>query len=199
MFRTTALFTWKFSFMTVSALKVEHRSDRRHVFYNLPNNAQEHQQQQHPQGPNQPSSSAAEPDNHNEHHQHYVPKHQADEMRPEPAPPSKLIHAHSIASAQPADFALKETSPNLGGGRVVGGRVIHKDKTARSTYDLVERMYFLYVRVVKARELPIMDITGSVDPFVEVINFDTKVFPIKVSKNTFDTKVFPVKFEIKTN
>ncbi|KAJ4876300.1 C2 calcium/lipid-binding plant phosphoribosyltransferase family protein [Raphanus sativus] len=153
---------------TISAMRVEHRSDRRHVFYNLPNNAQEHQQHQHPQGPSQPSSSAAEPDNHNEHHQHYVPKHQADEMRPEPAPPSKLIHAHSIASAQPADFALKETSPNLGGGRVVGGRVIHKDKTARSTYDLVERMYFLYVRVVKARELPIMDITGSVDPFVEV-------------------------------
>nr|KYP67279.1 Rabphilin-1 [Cajanus cajan] len=37
-----------------------------------------------------------------------------------------------------------------------------------STYDLVERMYFLYVRVVKARELPAMDVTGSLDPFVEV-------------------------------
>ncbi|CAE6133370.1 unnamed protein product [Arabidopsis arenosa] len=149
------------------AMKVEHRSDKRHVFYNLPNSAQEHQQQ-HPQGHNQSSSLAAEQDHHNEHHHHYVPKHQVNEMRPEPAPPSKLVHAHSIASAQPADFALKETSPHLGGGRVVGGRVIHKDKTATSTYDLVERMYFLYVRVVKARELPIMDITGSVDPFVEV-------------------------------
>lgn len=153
----------------MSAMNVEHRSDKRHVFYNLPNSAQEHQHQ-HPQGPNQSSSLAAEQDNHNEHHHHYVPKHQVDEMRSEPARPSKLVHAHSIASAQPADFALKETSPHLGGGRVVGGRVIHKDKTATSTYDLVERMYFLYVRVVKARELPIMDITGSVDPFVEVIN-----------------------------
>ncbi|KAJ6946278.1 FT-interacting protein 1 [Populus alba x Populus x berolinensis] len=29
-------------------------------------------------------------------------------------------------------------------------------------------MYFLYVRVVKARDLPAMDVTGSLDPFVEV-------------------------------
>ncbi|KAI4372238.1 hypothetical protein MLD38_010492 [Melastoma candidum] len=90
----------------------------------------------------------------------------ADKMKAEPQP-SKLVRMFSAASNQPADFALKETSPFLGGGRVVGGRIIRPEKTA-STYDLVEQMYFLYVRVVKARDLPSMDISGSIDPFVEV-------------------------------
>uniref|UniRef100_A0A803NC64 C2 domain-containing protein n=1 Tax=Chenopodium quinoa TaxID=63459 RepID=A0A803NC64_CHEQI len=37
-----------------------------------------------------------------------------------------------------------------------------------STYDLVEQMQYLYVRVVKAKELPGKDVTGSCDPYVEV-------------------------------
>ncbi|KAF5729988.1 hypothetical protein HS088_TW20G00358 [Tripterygium wilfordii] len=36
------------------------------------------------------------------------------------------------------------------------------------TYNLVERIYFLYVRVVKARDLPMINFIGSIDPFVEV-------------------------------
>ncbi|KAL0331245.1 UNVERIFIED_CONTAM: FT-interacting protein 7 [Sesamum angustifolium] len=68
----------------------------------------------------------------------------------------------------PVDYALKETSPFLGGGRVVGGRVIRTDRAGAGTYDLVEKMHFLFVRVVKARELPAMDVTGSLDPYVEV-------------------------------
>lgn len=125
----------------------------RHTFHHLPNtNHQRHQHQQH-------STGYADT--------HYVPKYEADEMKADQPQPMKLVHMHSVTSLQPVDFALKETSPFLGGGRVVGGRVVHKDKTA-STYDLVERMYFLYVRVVKARELPSMDLTGSLDPFVEV-------------------------------
>ncbi|GAB4861787.1 FT-interacting protein 3 [Ancistrocladus abbreviatus] len=70
-------------------------------------------------------------------------------------------------SSQPVDYAIKETSPVLGGGRVVGGRVIRAEKPV-STYDLVEKMQFLYVRVVKARDLPTKDVTGSLDPYVEV-------------------------------
>lgn len=62
---------------------------------------------------------------------------------------------------QPQDFALKETSPHLGGGGVGG------DKLA-CTYDLVEQMQYLYVRVVKAKDLPGKDVTGSCDPYVEV-------------------------------
>ncbi|KAF7810270.1 FT-interacting protein 1 [Senna tora] len=123
------------------------KAEARHTFHHLPN-------------PNHPA-------HHPQHHDtHYVTKYEADEMKSDPLPP-KLVRMHSAASVQPVDYALKETSPFLGGGRVVGGRVVHKDKTA-STYDLVERMYFLYVRVVKARDLPGMDVTGSLDPFVEV-------------------------------
>ncbi|OWM73476.1 FT-interacting protein 3 [Punica granatum] len=61
----------------------------------------------------------------------------------------------------PQDFALKETSPNIGAGAPIG------DKLA-STYDLVEQMQYLYVRVVKAKDLPGKDVSGSCDPYVEV-------------------------------
>ncbi|KAG5538411.1 hypothetical protein RHGRI_019104 [Rhododendron griersonianum] len=87
-----------------------------------------------------------------------------DEMRATPQAPMLMF---SGTSSQPHEYAVKETSPFLGGGRVVGGRVMRADKPA-STYDLVEQMHFLFVRVVKARELPTMDATGSLDPYVEV-------------------------------
>ncbi|KAL0913559.1 hypothetical protein M5K25_017024 [Dendrobium thyrsiflorum] len=95
------------------------------------------------------------------------PKYMADEMKPEPPPPRIVRMYPSSASAQPVDYALKETSPFLGGGQIVGGRVIRAEKPA-STYDLVEQMQYLFVRVVKARDLPAMDVTGSLDPYVEV-------------------------------
>ncbi|KAL2464713.1 Calcium-dependent lipid-binding (CaLB domain) plant phosphoribosyltransferase family protein [Forsythia ovata] len=59
------------------------------------------------------------------------------------------------------DYSLKETNPHLGGGKVTGDKLT-------STYDLVEQMQYLYVRVVKARDLPGKDVTGSCDPYVEV-------------------------------
>lgn len=133
---------------TLSSNKVE---SGRHTFHHLPN-ISHHHQQQHPSIP--------------EVH-HNAAKYGIDEMKSEPPLPSKLVRMYSASSSQPVDYALKETSPFLGGGRVVGGRVVHGDKRA-STYDLVERMHFLYVRVVKARDLPAMDLTGSIDPFVEV-------------------------------
>ncbi|KAL0379539.1 UNVERIFIED_CONTAM: FT-interacting protein 3 [Sesamum angustifolium] len=71
------------------------------------------------------------------------------------------------SSSQPTDFTLRETSPILGGGQVVGGRVRRSEKPS-SIYDLVEPMQFLFVRVVKAHGLPSKDLTGSLDPYVEV-------------------------------
>ncbi|XP_060177314.1 FT-interacting protein 3-like [Lycium barbarum] len=59
------------------------------------------------------------------------------------------------------DFSLKETRPHLGGRKVTGDK-------RNSTYDLVEQMQYLYVRVVKAKDLPGKDLTGSLDPYVEV-------------------------------
>ncbi|KAG6409277.1 hypothetical protein SASPL_127314 [Salvia splendens] len=122
----------------------------RHTFHSIPKHVDTEEQ----------TSLTEEP--------HHVTKYMGDEMKAlEPMLP-KLVHMHSVSLAQPVDFALKETSPFLGGGRVVGGRVIRTDRAAVGTYDLVEKMHFLFVRVVKARELPAMDVTGSLDPFVEV-------------------------------
>ncbi|KMT14434.1 hypothetical protein BVRB_4g072120 [Beta vulgaris subsp. vulgaris] len=59
------------------------------------------------------------------------------------------------------EFALRETSPAIGVAGIAGDKL-------NSTYDLVEQMQYLYVRVVKAKELPGKDVTGSCDPYVEV-------------------------------
>ncbi|CDP14088.1 unnamed protein product [Coffea canephora] len=64
---------------------------------------------------------------------------------------------------QPEEFALKETAPKIAGS----GAIIDGDKLT-CTYDLVEQMQYLYVRVVKARDLPGKDVTGSCDPYAEV-------------------------------
>ncbi|KAA8520613.1 hypothetical protein F0562_014869 [Nyssa sinensis] len=125
------------------------KTESRHTFHHLPNPNHQQQQRQSYAADTQPPV-----------------KYGIDEMRSEPQAP-KVVRMYSGSSSQPADYALKETSPFLGGGRIVGGRVIRADKPA-STYDLVEPMQFLYVRVVKARDLPSKDITGSLDPFVEV-------------------------------
>ncbi|KAF3325919.1 multiple C2 and transmembrane domain-containing protein 2-like protein [Carex littledalei] len=62
---------------------------------------------------------------------------------------------------RPEEFSLKETNPALGGVGSAGDKLT-------TTYDLVEQMQYLYVRVVKAKELPAKDLTGSCDPYVEV-------------------------------
>ncbi|XP_010273065.1 PREDICTED: FT-interacting protein 1-like [Nelumbo nucifera] len=126
------------------------KAESRHTFHHLPN-PNHQQQQQHFTAP--VTEQAV--------------KYTVDEMKAEPPQPVKIVRMHSASSSQPVDYALKETSPFLGGGQVVGGRVIRVDKLS-STYDLVEKMQFLFVRVVKARELPAKDITGSLDPYVEV-------------------------------
>ncbi|KAK2996695.1 hypothetical protein RJ639_026532 [Escallonia herrerae] len=53
---------------------------------------------------------------------------------------------NGVYSNGSSEFSLKETRPHLGGGP------LNKDKTS-STYDLVEQMQYLYIRVVKAREI----------------------------------------------
>ncbi|OVA06408.1 C2 calcium-dependent membrane targeting [Macleaya cordata] len=73
--------------------------------------------------------------------------------------PTIIPHPHHVSSGSGFngfgsgggsnhEFSLKETSPHLGGG------LSKKDKTS-STYDLVEQMLYLYVRVIRARELSI--------------------------------------------
>nr|CAD1818759.1 unnamed protein product [Ananas comosus var. bracteatus] len=89
---------------------------------------------------------------------------QRQQQRSDQAPPSRVMRMFSsVSSRQPAEFQIKETSPALGGGRIVRGRVVVPgDKPG--AFDLVEKMEFLFVRVVKARDLPAKDVTGSLDP-----------------------------------
>ncbi|URE15245.1 Plant phosphoribosyltransferase C-terminal [Musa troglodytarum] len=124
----------------------ENRSETRYTFHSVPKEVHQHHS----------SAPISEP-----------VRYAADPMKPEPQPPRIVRMYSSASSQQPVDYALKETSPFLGGGQIVGGRVIRADKPA-STYDLVEQMQYLFVRVVKAKDLPAMDVTGSLDPFVEV-------------------------------
>ncbi|GAB4851562.1 FT-interacting protein 1 [Ancistrocladus abbreviatus] len=77
----------------------------------------------------------------------------------------------STATSQ-EDYKLKDTKPQLGerwphGGVRGGGGWIGGDRVT-STYDLVEQMYYLYVRVVRAKDLPPNPLTGSCDPYVDV-------------------------------
>lgn len=146
----------------------EGRSESRHTFQSIPRENQHQSHHQHSSQQSHHQHSSQQSHNHHSSESLGEPvRYMVDEMKPEP-PPSRIVRMYSSASsAQPADYALKETSPFLGGGQIVGGRVMHSDKRA-STYDLVEKMQYLFVRVVKARELPSMDITGSLDPFVEV-------------------------------
>ncbi|XP_004492713.1 FT-interacting protein 3-like [Cicer arietinum] len=94
--------------------------------------------------------------------------------------------APKVVQAFATDYAVKETSPFLGGGKVVGGRVIRGENKPSSTYDLVEPMEYLFVRVVKARDLPTMDFTGSLDPYVIV-----KVGNFKGITNHFEKNQSP--------
>ena len=63
------------------------------------------------------------------------------------------------------DYSLKDTNPDLGerwpSGGAYGGRGWMNSERYASTYDLVEQTFYLYVRVVKAKDLPPSAITAS--------------------------------------
>ncbi|KAJ3678678.1 hypothetical protein LUZ60_002481 [Juncus effusus] len=103
------------------------------------------------------------------------------EMKPPGPSRPQILRMFSSSGQQPFDYQIKETSPTLGGGRVIGGRVVSNKKPG--TYDLVEQMQYLFIRVVKARHLPHMDITGGLDPYVQVKLGNYKLETKKLSKN----------------
>ncbi|CAN8295685.1 unnamed protein product [Cochlearia groenlandica] len=75
----------------------------------------------------------------------------------------------AMYSNGPSEFSLKETNPRLGGSSSsgVGNFSSHKDKTS-STYDLVEQMQYLYVRILKAKDL---SVSGEVLSEVKLGNY----------------------------
>ncbi|CAM0146539.1 unnamed protein product [Urochloa decumbens] len=90
-----------------------------------------------------------------------------------PPPPGQTVvmprPAAPPASAPPpgGGFGLVETKPPLPAKMGPRAAAAAAAKIA-STYDMVEPMSYLYVSVIKARDLPTMDVTGALDPFVEV-------------------------------
>ncbi|XP_065024229.1 FT-interacting protein 1-like [Musa acuminata AAA Group] len=78
-----------------------------------------------------------------------------------------------VQPSRAEEYKLKDTSPQLGerwpharGGGWMG--LVYGGDKLTSTYDLVEQMHYLYVRVVKAKNLPTNAVSGSCDPYVEV-------------------------------
>ncbi|XP_050214682.1 FT-interacting protein 7 [Mercurialis annua] len=101
------------------------------------------------------------------------------------AGPATVMHMQ--VPKQNPEFLLVETRPPLAARmRYRGG-----DKTM-STYDLVEQMHYLYVSVVKARDLPVMDVTGSVDPYVEVKlgNYKGRTKHLEKNQNPMWNQIF---------
>eukprot|EP00249_Psilotum_nudum_P024004 c29055_g2_i1 orf=610-3447(+) len=94
--------------------------------------------------------------------------HVAEAKKPE----SKHYSAAAMTvPTEPVDFSLRETNPHLGS----------QSWEKASTYDLVEQMEYLFVRVVKARNLTAKDLAiGSSDPYVNV----------KVGNHLAKTRVF---------
>ncbi|KAK8915897.1 hypothetical protein KSP39_PZI023237 [Platanthera zijinensis] len=87
------------------------------------------------------------------------------EVRAAAAPLPTTANFHILAGPPrpQSEYGITETRPPLSSRVGYRGR----DKIS-STYDLVLPIQFLYVSVVKAGDLPAMDITGSLDPYVEV-------------------------------
>ncbi|GMY29446.1 FT-interacting protein 1 [Fagus crenata] len=93
------------------------------------------------------------------------------------AGPANMMQMQAPMRQNP-EYGLVETRPPL------AARLRYRgwDKTS-STYDLVEQMQYLYVSVVKARDLPVMDIGGSLDPYVEVKLGNYKGITKHIEKN----------------
>ncbi|PKU69140.1 FT-interacting protein 1 [Dendrobium catenatum] len=86
----------------------------------------------------------------------HISKHQSS------SPAAVPVKMPALSMSVPAEeYKLKEARLNLGERWPAGDKQV-------STYDLVEQMNYLYVRVVKAKDLPPNPLTGSVDPYVDV-------------------------------
>ncbi|KAF2602431.1 hypothetical protein F2Q70_00026410 [Brassica cretica] len=76
------------------------------------------------------------------------------------------------------------------GSPVLGGGI--RARTTTTAHDLVEPMEYLFVKIVKACNLPTMDPTGSLDPYIEVKlgNFTATTTQLEKNKNPVWNEVF---------
>ncbi|XP_061997199.1 FT-interacting protein 1 [Rosa rugosa] len=118
---------------------------------------------------------------------HHLQKYQVQKAAGITMQPVRPQAPHSYEE----DYDLKDTNPQLGerwpnGGAYGGGGWMSGGERFASTYDLVEQMFYLYVRVVKAKDLPPSSITASCDPYVEV-----KLGNYKGRTRHFERKINP--------
>ncbi|KAF6141841.1 hypothetical protein GIB67_003212 [Kingdonia uniflora] len=129
----------------------------------------------------------------------HIPSHQVS--HPEGISVEQPVKMHHIESHvhQPnhgEDHKLTDTSPQLEerwpNGRTLGGGRMNAGERTASTYDLVEQMFYLYVRVVKAKDLPKNLISGRYDQYVEVKlgNYKGTTRPLEKKSNPRWNQVF---------
>ncbi|KAL3611420.1 hypothetical protein D5086_002440 [Populus alba] len=119
----------------------------------------------------EPSKIRADTTQHVHKHQVLQKTSQSVEKLPNGAPYTMHAANPSAHSSDLDDFNMKDTGPQLGerwpSGGAYGGRGWVNGERYASTYDLVEQVSYLYVRIVKAKDLPSSSITASCDPYVE--------------------------------
>ncbi|KAJ6964716.1 FT-interacting protein 1 [Populus alba x Populus x berolinensis] len=117
----------------------------------------------------EPAKIRADTTQHVHKHQVLQKTSQSVEKLPNGAPYTMHAANPSAHSSDLDDLNMKDTGPQLGerwpSGGAYGGRGWVNGERYASTYDLVEQVSYLYVRIVKAKDLPSSSITASCDPY----------------------------------
>ncbi|CAH8389158.1 unnamed protein product [Eruca vesicaria subsp. sativa] len=142
-------------------------SNTRHRFHNIPAADKTEPNLQRTQQPSQPQTPFPQP----------------------PQPQTLFPQPHTPSPQQPPVIETAPFQPVSYGSPVLGGGLRARTTTG---HDLVEPMEFLFVKIVKARNLPTMDPTGSLDPYVEVKlgNFTATTKHFEKNKNPVWNEVF---------
>ncbi|EOA25076.1 hypothetical protein CARUB_v10018384mg [Capsella rubella] len=155
-------------------------SKTRHKIHNIPKTEKSKSSPRGNQKPSQPQPSEPqhlppEPPR----RAHVMESSCIQEQRFVPLPP---IPTTMGFNPNPPDYSIQQTNPILGGGK----------RARPSAHDLVEPMEFLFIKIVKARDLPHMDKTGSLDPYVQVKlgNFTGKTKHFEKNQNPVWNEVF---------
>ncbi|CAN7013032.1 unnamed protein product [Brassica oleracea var. botrytis] len=112
-------------------------------------------------------------------------------LSPQPPQPQTLSsQPQTLFPQHPPVMEAAPFQPVRYGSPVLGGGV--RARTTTTAHDLVEPMEYLFVKIVKACNLPTMDPTGSLDPYIEVKqgNFTATTTQFEKNKNPVWNEVF---------
>ncbi|XP_004305748.1 PREDICTED: multiple C2 and transmembrane domain-containing protein 2-like [Fragaria vesca subsp. vesca] len=129
-----------------------------------------------------------------DHGQPLPTPNQPQQQQNVPRAPINVPHNSGTSSSKSYDCLLKETSPVLGGGEIVRGRFIAEKQV--SPYNLVETMHYLFVRIVKVRDLHLKNITGTSYVSLKIGYYKGNTKPLlEHSHNPEWNQVFAIKRE----